>query len=390
MRPTLKVSCVLFLGVSFSGSAVSAEWAIEKVSPSYLGTLGGANSFAHDVNDHGDIVGWSDSGTYGVEHAFILRNGGSMEDLADILGVAPNRAYGINNHREVVGALLGPPTPYVKHVQALYWSPDGVLQGIHKKPSNWSQWQWENTSGPTWSVAYAINNSGGISGEVCCRYVNSGSEALWWPHAFTVPSGISSLGSSAYDANESNHVVGRVVNSAYLYRISDTVVFPQKYLPTEAHGVNDKDGVVGWYRTNSNLQRAFFWDAVTGVWEPLGLLPTGNQSIAYKVNSLEFAAGWANVAAQQPETYRKAAFIWHRSFGIVELPAPASTQNGLLTNCEARSLNNRNVGRGVIRVVGACTVLGTTRGVRWDVTVKPKQNIEVGPAPVIGPPRASP
>lgn len=389
MRSITTMCSALLLGTLPASGAVAAEWVIEKISSNYLGTLGGANSFAHDVNDRGDIVGWSDSAAYGVEHAFVLRNGGDMEDLGAILGYIPTRAYGINEHGEVVGVLMKDSGQQLDPLQALYWTPDGTLQGMHKKPSNMHQWEWES-AGPsgTWSFAHAINNSGGIGGTSCCKYTAT-PFAAWWSHAYGEPISIPVAGPGysiphqrGYDINAANHMVGSYsyTNSkAYLYRIGDTLSFPLSSA-SAAFGINDKDHVVGWYHKPSNEpngmdKRAFFWNGATGDSEPLGVLPVGRESIAYEVNNLEFVAGWMDVDAAQANYYRKAAFIWHRDFGMIELPAPASTQGNLFEKtCEARSLNNRSR-RGVIHVVGACTVLGTTRAVRWDVTVKPKQTI---------------
>ena len=62
-----------------------------------LGTLGGTASFATDINDRGDIVGWSHDAT-GARVPFLYRDG-QMTPLPPGLGDEPS----INNRGEVVG-----------------------------------------------------------------------------------------------------------------------------------------------------------------------------------------------------------------------------------------------------------------------------------------------
>jgi len=66
-----------------------------------VGTLGGKNTYGHDLNDRGQVVGVSDTAK-GERHAFLWQ-GGKMRDLGT-LGGKQSEAWGINNRGEVVGS----------------------------------------------------------------------------------------------------------------------------------------------------------------------------------------------------------------------------------------------------------------------------------------------
>jgi probable HAF family extracellular repeat protein len=67
-----------------------------------LGTLGGTNSSAADINEAGDIVGMAqDAG--GSTRAFLMLAGGRMADLGT-LGGKESRANRINNKRQIAGS----------------------------------------------------------------------------------------------------------------------------------------------------------------------------------------------------------------------------------------------------------------------------------------------
>lgn len=66
-----------------------------------LGSLSGAFSVAHSINDRGAVVGWSNAGL-NIDHAFLYA-AGVMTDLGTLTGQGSSGAYGINNAGQVVG-----------------------------------------------------------------------------------------------------------------------------------------------------------------------------------------------------------------------------------------------------------------------------------------------
>lgn len=67
-----------------------------------LGTLGGARSFATDVNDVGIVVGWSQNAA-GVDRAFSWTEARGMVDLGTLPGDQWSRALDITNSGQILG-----------------------------------------------------------------------------------------------------------------------------------------------------------------------------------------------------------------------------------------------------------------------------------------------
>ncbi len=71
-----------------------------------LGTLGGSNSYAQGINNHGIVVGFSDTST-GADHAFIYDAMHGMIDLNSLISPASgwvlSHANGINDAGQIVG-----------------------------------------------------------------------------------------------------------------------------------------------------------------------------------------------------------------------------------------------------------------------------------------------
>ena len=167
-----------------------------------LGTLGGRNSFAHDINNNGQVVGEADL-SEGPVHAF-LYSGGPLLDL----GILDSRytgsyAYGINDVGQIVGAC------YIDggSVRAFLRS-GGVMIDL-------------GTFGGEDSGASRINNSGHVVGGA-----NTPGDEVGYAYKYSGGSmtDLGTLGgpsSQAYDINNS----GQIVGVTYLSDIEESTAF---------------------------------------------------------------------------------------------------------------------------------------------------------------------
>jgi probable HAF family extracellular repeat protein len=159
-----------------------------------LGTLGGNSGDATDINELGQVTGWSNSPS-GSDHAFIwlpspaygLSSG--MHDLGTLTGYR-SRAESINDKGQVAGyaSIAGDGD------HAFLWLPEpdyGLSAGMHDL----------GTIGQVGgeSIASGINNNGQVVGRSSCPGIGGPHAFLWLPRPkYGKPAGMNDLGSFGY------------------------------------------------------------------------------------------------------------------------------------------------------------------------------------------------
>ena len=235
-------------GTASTGGVLSREHNDAAVSHRYLltdlGTLGGTESFAYAINDHGQIVGLARLSGDTSTHSFLYSNG-TMTDLSplnsgSIQTVGPT---GINNSGQVASGLVVAGV----YVPSIFDSASGDVELLGSLGGV--------TDFGFSGVATSISNSGDAVGYSYTDTTNR--------HAFLYSNGlmtdIGSLGgySAALGINDVGTIVGFSATEtsagpahAFIYSsglMRDIDPFVGEFSESYAHGVNKLGQVVGQY-----------------------------------------------------------------------------------------------------------------------------------------------
>jgi probable HAF family extracellular repeat protein len=275
-----------------------------------LGTLGGADALAHDVNTWGTVTGQSTTPD-DMYHAFLTLPGRTMVALR-AFGEGESRGFGINDVDDVVGVAerqfdevhafrqsgttvrdLGEGTARaVNNLREVVGSGFGFTAG----PSAWSPTGEGRLLAPPGYIGEAldINDRGQIVGWVAPGFGAFAQAVIWEPDGRMVDLGASTGG-----------------------------------IASVASGINEFGDVVGWYYTADDLtSRAFLWRRGSGV---VDLFPPGVGSAAYDVNHVGQVVGVTESPAGDGSVM---PFLWSAGSGAVSLPVPVSRSS------EARAIND--------------------------------------------------
>jgi probable HAF family extracellular repeat protein len=136
-----------------------------------LGTLGGKESQAEDINDRGQMVGGSD--TAGNKWHPVLWENGKMRDLGALPGNRDSVATNINERGQVIGNCGD---YYWQKCHAFLWQ-DGKLRSIGTLP------------GGRYSEAVAINDRGQIAGDSETGHQDARGSPIWHAVLWTLRRG---------------------------------------------------------------------------------------------------------------------------------------------------------------------------------------------------------
>ena len=306
----------IFILVLFASS--TPTWAIAlRYTLTDLGSFGGGRSHASDVNENGQVVGYSeDSGANG--HAFIWTRETGMTDLGWLPGGGYASATGVNDAGHAVG--FGDQGSGIWPNYAFKWTPN---EGMNTLP-NASAWQ---------SSAFAINNSEQIVGYRKSTGGERPNHAYLWEADGTYRdlgtysgAGVYAY-SYAYDINDHGQIVGTaswgdytLVTHAAMWNaagaVTDLGVLPGGEM-SEAYAVNEGGQVVGYSFTQvDGAARAFLLQPGIGMLN-LGVLLGYTDSVAHDVNSQTCAVGWSYKTVDQKRVYR--ASLWNPGGGLIDL-----------------------------------------------------------------------
>lgn len=263
-----------------------------------LGTLGGDSSSATAINEHGQVVGWSTTAA-GQMHAFFWSVETGMLDLGTVSGDSSG-ANALNDHGQVVG--VSPVAPGGSG--AFLWSARTGMIDL-------------GTLGGADSIASAINARGQVVG------VSSTADGVQHAFLWSMETGMRDLGTLGSGSSGATAVNkhGQVAGLARTADMGDYAFFwsaetGMRYLglggAVSNPALNDRGQVVGdGVMEVGGDWHAFFWSAGTGMID-LGTLG-GAHSRALALNNHGQVVGWSDAEGWYH------AFMWSARTGMTDL-----------------------------------------------------------------------
>lgn len=241
-----------------------------------LGTLGGHQSEARDINDSGFVVGvaTTDRGTgFNQTRATVWDNNGVATNLKSLPGGFTNEANAINNNGYIVGATYGGDTP---GSHAVIWNPSG---GITKL---------DNLDTQANSNAIDINESNQVIGYSYGGFDGVYHATLWNGTNITDLGSLNGLNTYAFAINDDGYVVGSSLmnvfhtsslSHAFIRDKDNGMIDLNKYLSndlinegwvlTGAFDINNHGSILsGAFNTNTNESTTFLISSISPVPEP--------------------------------------------------------------------------------------------------------------------------
>jgi probable HAF family extracellular repeat protein len=339
--------------VSFStqtGSSATAGYFYNGTSVQDIGTLGGSEVLAIDLNDVGQIAGRSTDG-FGAQHAFVWSAGGGMLDIGVLPGASESAAAAINNHGVVTGTSDG--VPFFPP-RAFRWSATSGIENIGALTADLTDF----------SFGTALNDAGLIAGSV--TIATNDTHAFAW----TRSGGLVDIDTlNSFDAlvvavGAKGEVAGNHIASSadfsyhpFLWRPSTGMVDLGTAGGTEAFVLAMTPGlhIAGLINIADGTQRAMSWTPATGM-RRLGTLG-GSTSRAIDVNARGQVVGFAANKAGDSR-----AFVWTAKQGMLDLnnylrhaPPGLVLDDAVSINDSGAIVATSNAGLVLLRPDSACT-----------------------------------
>jgi probable HAF family extracellular repeat protein len=295
-----------------------AQATVAGATVTVLPNLGGGFTAAADINDAGQVVGWSLDGT-ATRRAFLWTETEGMKDLGT-LGGTTAEATAIN----AAGQVVGFSETAARRLHAFLWTPERGMQDL-------------GTLGDAGSVASAINNRGEVVGYTFAQIGETfeNHALLWTPEQQMVE--LPTLGSAVSAAVAINNAGRVVINVATAAGEEHPFLWSQQHgmldvggLPGEATNgtaINESGRIVGVAIRQPDA-RPFLWSANQGLRE-LGALDGPAVGAVSDINDAGQVVG--SFSAMPGGRH---AFVWSLAKGTQDLYAATGMR-------EARAINNR-------------------------------------------------
>jgi probable HAF family extracellular repeat protein len=176
-----------------------------------LGTLGGNDATALDINDAGQVVGVSATAS-GVGHAFLYANG-QMTDLGTPAGASASSAVAINRNGQIAGSADFGNLSHVVLYSNGVWTDLGAVPGA------------------TGTSVSSLNNSGQVVG------------SAFFPTGYGAP------------PRKSSHI-GWVLQNGALVDLNTLIPANSGFIITSAVGINDSGEILCNAKTSTGASRA--------------------------------------------------------------------------------------------------------------------------------------
>ncbi len=247
IRTIALLLCIIICGLLFRFSRPSYDVIV-------LETLGGQINDPKAINNVGQVVGGLDVGVHGRKHAFIWSESEGIRDLGTLGGLESD-ALDINDNGEVVGTAMDPNGIY----NGFLWTAESGMTNL-------------GTFGGVGCSIYGINNSGQMIGRYrLLGMSNYGFVREADGSLFGLPM-LSARSCFPNDINDKGQVVGSYIingkSHAFYWDGESGVNFiAGKVGPSsEALGINDKGQVVGTiFEPKINDLVGFTWSKADGL-----------------------------------------------------------------------------------------------------------------------------
>ena len=308
MKRTRWLACSAALVLT---GALPSESASARATIVDLGTLGGAQSIAYDINNKGQIVGMSTTDS-GQVHAVMWEHGATFDLGASFPG-RYSEAHAINDAGQIVGAVSNG-----WESRAVMWEPDGTVRDL-------------GSFGGRWNEAWDINNDAEVTGRSWTA-TEAERSFLWANGTMTDISG-SEVWSMAFGLNDDGHVVGTSTAGAYLWDGTMHPLGSDSHATRIAWDINNRGQIVGAGEISPRRDSAYVWqNGTTRYLASLG----GALNTARAINERGQIVGDANVVDYELPLH---AVLWYHD-AMTELgmlPGASGTSIGSM----AHGINNR-------------------------------------------------